>query len=117
MKTNSFIWQLMGDLIEEDPLDISFFYEHSMDLIKDAAIEKNIYFDNQNFGKDKFNSYTIEHFNNKEKRNLYVFCSALTDEEIFNYLDYVWSHKFGENLNKNILSKEIQFLKDKGIIL
>ncbi|KFF24776.1 hypothetical protein [Chryseobacterium vrystaatense] len=121
MEDDKYIFQLLGNYIEEDPDDMENFYNDAMNLIRGAAADKNIEFDGYfrerwEISADTIFEFDEDYFENEDRRDLYVFLSALVDEEIFGYLHYVWHHVFHEDLKKAIVETKIFELKEKGII-
>jgi hypothetical protein len=101
----------------EDPEGV---YNDVMELIREEAIEKEIEYDGYYRSiweeeAENVMTFNKEYFENKERRDLYVFKAALDDKDIFQLLDYIWNLKNGENLSENILHREIYFLKEKGV--
>ncbi|WP_284464918.1 hypothetical protein [Chryseobacterium sp.] len=120
MEDSKHIFQLLGNYIEEDPEDLDSFYNDAMNLIRGAAADKNIEFDGYfrerwEISADTIFEFDEDYFEDEDRRDLYVFLSALVDEEIFNYLHYVWHHVFYKELSKEIIEQKIEELKEKGV--
>lgn len=95
-------------------------YNDVMELIREEAIEKKIEYDGYyriKWEEEAENVMTFdkEYFENKERRDLYVFKAALDDKEIFQLLHYIWNLVKGEDLQENILHREIYLLEEKGV--
>lgn len=120
MEDNKHIFQLLGNYIEEDPDNLDDFYDDAMNLIRGAAADKNIEFDGYfrerwEISADTIFEFDEEYFEDQDRRDLYVFLSALVDEEIFGYIHYVLHHVYNEDLTKQIVEKKIEELKEKGV--
>lgn len=120
METNDSVFHILANYIEANPNDMVNFYDDAMNLIRGAAADKNIEFDGYFREKWEISADTIfefdeDYFEDEDRRDLYVFLSALVDEEIFSYLHYVWHHVFHEELTKEIIENRIQELKEKGV--
>jgi hypothetical protein len=86
-----------------------------------AAADKNIEFDSYFRERWEISASTIfdfdeDYFEDKDRRDLYVFLSALVDKEIFAYLHYVWHIVFYEELSEEIIETRIRELKEKGSV-
>ncbi|MGU3376823.1 hypothetical protein [Chryseobacterium sp. M5A1_1a] len=120
MEDHKHILELLANYIEEDPEDLDSFYEDAMNLIRGAAADKNIEFNDYfrtrwEIAADTIFEFDEDYFEDEDRRDLYVCLSALVDEEIFNYLHYVWHHVYNEELTKEIVEKKIRKLKEKGV--
>ncbi|MEJ5105483.1 hypothetical protein [Chryseobacterium sp. MYb328] len=120
MEDSKYIFQLLANYIEEDPEDLDNFYDDAMNLIRGAAADKNIEFDGYFCERWEISADTIfefdeDYFEDEDRRDLYVFLSTLVDEEIFEYLHYVWHHVHNEELTKETIEYRIEELKEKGV--
>nr|WP_315026116.1 hypothetical protein [uncultured Chryseobacterium sp.] len=120
MEDSKHIFQLLGNYIEEDPDDLENFYDDAMNLIRGAAADKNISFDGYfrerwEISADTIFEFDEDYFEDPDRRDLYVFLSVLVDDEIFDYLDYVWHHVFHQELTKEIIELKIKELIEKGV--
>ncbi|WP_300685852.1 hypothetical protein [Chryseobacterium sp.] len=120
MEDSKRILQLLSNYIEEDPEDLNSFFDDAMNLIRGAAADKNIEFDGYfrerwEISADTIFEFDEEYFEDEDRRDLYVFLSSLVDNEIFDYLEYVWHHVFHEELTKEIIEIRIEELKEKGV--
>ncbi|MCQ9638583.1 hypothetical protein MP478_04210 [Chryseobacterium sp. WG14] len=120
MEDHRYIFQLLANYIEEDPDDLENFYDDAMNLIRGTAADKNIEFDGYfrkrwEISADTIFEFDEDYFEDPGRRDLYVFLSALVDDEIFGYLEYVWHHVFGEELSQIIIEYKISELKEKGV--
>ncbi|WP_185246609.1 hypothetical protein [Chryseobacterium bernardetii] len=120
MEDSKHIFQLLANYIEEDPDDLENFYDDAMNLIRGAAADKNIEFDGYfrerwEISADTIFEFDEDYFEDEDRRDLYVFLSALVDEEILSYLHYVWHHVYNEDLTKEIIESRIEELKEKGV--
>ncbi|MGK6342816.1 hypothetical protein ACMGDK_11290 [Chryseobacterium sp. DT-3] len=114
------IFEILENLAMDAPEDINDFYETSMGVIHSEAVERKIEFDGYFRTKWEIESNNVmtfdkEYFEDLQRKELYVFLAALIDEDIFEYLEYVWSLYKGEDLTENILHREIYLLKEKGV--
>lgn len=120
MEDRKHIFQLLANYIEEDPEDLDNFYDDSMNLIRGVAADKNIEFNGYfrerwEISADTIFEFDEDYFEDQDRRNLYVFLSALVDREIFEYLHYVWHHVHDEELTGVIIENRIEQLKEKGV--
>jgi len=118
MKANTF-W-LLGEYLADDADNISEFYKDAMELIRSEAIERNIVFDG--YFKDKWKieaenvmTFDSEYFEDSDRRDLYVFLSALVNQDIYDFLEYVWPFVFNEDISENSVHREIYKLQEKGV--
>ncbi|WP_073336954.1 hypothetical protein [Chryseobacterium carnipullorum] len=114
--TEQVIMNITMDMAE-DPEGV---YNDVMELIREEAIEKEIEYDGYyriKWEEEAENVMTFDkdYFENKDRRDLYIFKSALDDKEIFHLLHYIWNLAKGEDLNENILHREIYTLQEKGV--
>ena len=119
MEDHKHIFQLLSNYIEDDPDNMVGFYDDAMNLIRGAAADKNIEFDGYfkerwEISADTIIDFDEDYFEDEDRRDLYVFLSALVDEEIFAYLHYVWHHVFHQELTEDIVERRILELKEKG---
>ncbi|MGH1520516.1 hypothetical protein [Chryseobacterium sp. JK1] len=120
MEDSKHIFQLLANYIEDDPENLDDFYDDAMNLIRGAAADKNIEFDGYfrerwEISADTIFEFDEDYFEDEDRRDLYVFLSALVDEEVFSYLHYVWHHVKNEELSKTIIENRIEELKEKGV--
>lgn len=120
MEDSKNIFQLLGNYIEEDPNDMEDFYNDAMNLIRGAAADKNIEFDGYfrerwEISADTVFEFDEDYFEDEDRRDLYVFLSALIDEDVFAYLHYVWHHVYQVDLTEEIIHENIKKLKEKGV--
>lgn len=112
------LFDLSFQHILEDP---DYTYCDTMDLIRSCAIEKDIEFDGYFKQRWKDSADTIvnfdeEYFDDPERTELYVYLSALVDEEIFSFLKQVYLFYEQRNLTKEIVQDKIEyFTKIKGV--
>ncbi|SHH68494.1 hypothetical protein SAMN05421866_3470 [Chryseobacterium oranimense] len=114
------ILEILSNYLEADPEDLECFYDDSMELIRGAATHKNIEFDGYfrerwEISADTVFEFDEEYFENKDRRDLYVFLSALVDKDIYSYLEYAWPFTQNEKLTEVIIKDKIQQLKEKGV--
>lgn len=101
----------------EDPEGV---YNDVMEMIREEAIEKEIEYDGYYRIKweeeaENIMTFDKEYFENKDRRDLYVFKAALDDKEIFQLLHHIWNLAKREDLTENILHREIYNLEEKGV--
>ena len=112
---------------------IESFYDDAMDLVRSCAIEKNIEFDGYFQQRWKDSADTIinfdeEYFEDPDRRDLYVFLSAMVDDQIFSFVQKVFEffqdRSFDENgelipieqVTKEFVEDKIDYLtKEKGV--
>lgn len=105
--------------ILEDPNDN--IYAESMDLIRSCADEKGIEFDDYFKQRWKESADTIinfdeEYFDDPNRIELYVYLSAMVDDEIFNFLNQVYHFFEKKDITKKIIQDKIDYLtKVKGV--
>lgn len=114
------LFPILNIMAEEHAGELDEFFERSIGLIQYEAVQKNIEFDG--YFREKWEieaehpmTFDEEYFENENRSELYVYLTALVDKDIFNYLHYVWGIVNGEDLNENVLHREIYLLKEKGV--
>ena len=101
-------------------------HRDAMELIRDAAMQKNIEFDGYftegwKESADTIVNFDEDYFDDPDKRDLYVYLSAMVDDEIFGFVNQY--HRAIEqsgfdrvDLTKEELQKRIDHLtKEKGV--
>lgn len=116
----NFTISLFAEYLAESGDNIDQFYNSCMELIRAEAIEKNIQFDGYYREKWKIEAehvmtFDSEYFEDPERRNLYVFLSALVNQDIYEFLEYIWPLVFDEDISENFIHREIYLLKEKGV--
>ncbi|QDP86751.1 hypothetical protein FNJ88_14190 (plasmid) [Chryseobacterium sp. SNU WT5] len=117
--TNCELFDISFGHILEDPNDD--IYAESMDLIRSCADEKDIEFDGYfkqrwKDSADTIVSFDEEYFDDPDRTELYVFLSAMVDEEIFSFLNQVYFFYEHRDLTKEIVQDKIEYLtKIKGV--
>lgn len=117
--TNCELFDISFGHILEDPNDD--IYAESMDLIRSCADEKGIEFDG--YFKQRWKDYADaivnfdeEYFDDPDRTELYVYLSAMVDEEIFSFLNQVYHFFEKEDITKEIVQDKIEYLtKVKGV--
>ena len=100
--------------------------KESMELVHSCAVEKGIQFDGYftqrwKDAADTIVSFDEDYFDDPDKRDLYVYLSAMVDDEIFGFLNsvYMTFEYTGFDrppLTKEILEQKIHYLtKEKGV--
>ena len=116
--TNCELFDVSFGHILEDPDDI---YRDAMDLIRSCAIEKDIEFDGYfkqrwKDSADTIVSFDKEYFDDPDRTELYVFLSAMVDEEIFSFLNQVYYFYEHKDITKELVQDKIEYLtKIKGV--
>lgn len=115
------VLKLLADLRCESD-DPHYYFDESMNIFRMLGVEKDI--EVRGYYQSKFIeestkhpvSFNPEYFENKERRNLYVYYCALKDKEIFSYLALFWNFHAHEELSENVLHREIYLLEEKGVL-
>ncbi len=108
---------ILGDIGDKE----ANIYDDSMDLIRSCADEKNIEFDgyfSERWAEsaDTIINFDEEYFEDPDRRDLYVFLSAMVDEEIFAFLKKVFKLFDSNPITKEIIQEKIEYLtKVKGV--
>ncbi|WP_288435390.1 hypothetical protein [uncultured Chryseobacterium sp.] len=118
MKANT-IW-LLGEYLVDDGFGSKEFYNDAMELIRSEAIERDIQFDGYfrmkwEIEAENVMSFDSEYFEDVQRRDLYVFLSGLVNQDIYEFLEYIWPSIFDEDISENNLHREIYKLKEKGV--
>lgn len=98
-----------------------YIYNDSMNILRSCANEKKIEFDGyfQSRWEDSANTiinFDEDYFDDEDRRDLYVFLSALVDEEIFLNLKKIIRFTQQIEITKEFLNEKILFLtKTKGV--
>lgn len=96
-------------------------YGESMDLLRGCAVEKDIEFDGYYHQRwvdfaDTIVNFDEEYFDDPDRRDLYVYLSAMVDEEIFSFLNQVYFFYEHKDITKEIIQDKIDHLtKIKGV--
>ncbi len=111
---------LLGEYVADDPEDFESLYNDSMELIRGAAVEKNIEFDDYYLSRwktaaDNIVNFDEKYFSDNEKRDLYVFLSAQIDQDIYSYLEYIWHIIYSEKLTMKLIENKAKILIEKGV--
>lgn len=105
--------------ILEDPHDQ--IYNEAMDLVKSCADEKGIEFDGYFHQRwiesaDTVLNFDEEYFDDPDRIELYVYLSALVDEQIFGFLNQVYHFFEQKAITKEIIKDKVHYLsKIKGV--
>ena len=115
-----------GHILEDIGDNKEEIHRDTMELIRDAAVQKNIEFDGYFTERWKESADTIvnfdeDYFDDPDKRDLYVYLAAMVDDEIFGFVNQY--HRAIEqsgfdrvDLTKEELQKRIDHLtKEKGV--
>jgi hypothetical protein len=114
------IKNLLSEYAAENGENSDEFFSDAMELIRAEAIERNIQFDGYFRSKweveaENVMTFDSEYFEDPYKRNLYVYLSALVNQDIYEMLEYIWPFVNDEDLDENIIHREIYFLKELGV--
>ncbi|WP_419871074.1 hypothetical protein [Chryseobacterium sp. CT-SW4] len=120
MSLNEITMWLLGEYVADDPEDFESLYNDSMELIRGAAVEKNIEFDDYYLSRwktaaDNIVNFDEKYFSDNEKRDLYVFLSAQIDQDIYSYLEYIWHIIYSEKLTMKLIENKAKILIEKGV--
>ena len=105
--------------IMEDPKEEQ--YPQSMNLIRSCAVEKNLEFDGYFKTRWEESANTIinfdeDYFEDPDRTELYVFLSAASDDEIFDFLQIVYHQLYKIQLTAEMISEKIVVLTiGKGV--
>jgi len=116
----SHIISLLSEYAAESGDNTDQFFHNAMELIRAEAIEKGIQFDGYFRAKweleaENVMTFDSEYFEDPYKRNLYVYLSALVNQDIYEMLEYIWPFVNDEDLDENIIHREIYLLKEKDV--
>ena len=119
MTLNEMTMYLLGEYLIDSADNLEEFYNDSIELIRGTADEKEIEFDEYFRTRWKDSADTIVsfdelYFSDTDRRDLYVFLSAQVDDEIFEYLSYVWKIIHKEDLSTEILKEQVKKMINKG---
>lgn len=108
-----------GHILEDIGDDVDAIHKDTMELIRDEAIQRNIEFDGYFKQRWKDSADTIvnfdeEYFDEPDKRDLYVYLSALVDNDILNFLNQYYFFHNQKDISREYIEEQIQHLKDKG---
>lgn len=114
------IHELFREYLENEPLDISSYLNDCMDLLHGLAQEKGIEFDGYFQERWKDSADTIvdfdeDYFENRDRKNLYVFLSALYDDEVFEYLTIAYEIANLEAPTQEWVKLQVDGLVGKGV--
>jgi hypothetical protein len=95
-------------------------YENGIGVIQYFAVEKKIEFDGYFLRKWEIEaehpmSFNEEYFENENRNELFIFLAAEADIEIYECLEYLYSHTHAESLSKHLLYKKIYELREQGV--
>ncbi|MDF2931196.1 MAG: hypothetical protein K0R36_527 [Chryseobacterium sp.] len=111
---------LLYETAEEFAGEPTLLFENAIGLLQYAAVQKNIEFDGYFRTKweieaDHPMTFDDEYFENENRSELYVYLAAEADPEIYECLEYAYNLTHDEDLNENILHREIYTLQEKGV--
>lgn len=112
-KSNCELFDVCFSLILEDPRDQ--IYNEAMDLVRSCAIEKEIEFDgyfNQRWidSADTIVSFDEEYFDDLDRIELYVYLSALVDDQILGFLNKVYYFFEQKPITNEIIQDKVHYL-------
>ena len=102
-----------------DPLDSEGYLNDCMDLLHGFAQEKGIEFDGYfqerwEDAADTIVNFDEDYFENRDRKNLYVFLSALYDDEVFDYLQGAYAIAHLEAPTQEWVKLQVDGLIAKG---
>jgi len=111
--------KLILEYLENEPNSIEFFLNDCMDLLHGLAQEKKIEFDGYFQERWEDSAATIvdfdeDYFEDRCRKNLYVFLSALCDDEIFELLEFSYKTCDEKPLTKLDIEQEVRKLIKNG---
>jgi hypothetical protein len=103
-----------------DPLDSEGYLNDCMDLLHVFAQEKGIEFDGYfqerwEDAADTIVNFDEDYFENRDRKNLYVFLSALYDDEVFDYLQRAYAIAKLEAPTQEWVKLQVDDLISKGV--
>ena len=103
-----------------DPLDSEGYLNDCMDLLHGFAQEKGIEFDGYfqerwEDAADTIVNFDEDYFENRDRKNLYVFLSALYDDEVFDYLQSAYTIAKLEAPTQEWVKLQVDGLIAKGL--
>jgi hypothetical protein len=111
---------LLREIREKYEINPDQLYDHAVELLQYAAVQKNIEFDGYfrtkwEIEEDHPMTFGEEYFENENRSELYVYLAADANKEIYKCLEYAYNLTHKIKLSKKVLYQEIQSLKDRGI--
>lgn len=110
-----------GHILEDTGDNSEEIHREAMELIRDAAVKKNIEFDGYYKQRwidsaDTIVSFDEEYFEDPDKRDLYVYLSALVDEEILSFLNHYYFFLNQKDITRDYVQEQVDHLiKVKGV--
>lgn len=104
----------------DDPYDIQAYLDDAMDFIHGEAQIREHVFDGYFQEKWEESAATISEFNenyfeDRDRKNLYVYLSALWDPVIMGYLQDAYEVAHIQPLSEDDIQKKVTDLKEKGV--
>lgn len=114
------ILELFKEYLANEPGNVSSYLNDCMDLLHGFAQEKGIEFDGyfQERWEDSANTiidFDEDYFENRDRKNLYVFLSALYEDEVFEYLKSAYEIAKLEAPTKEFVKLQVDLLIAKGV--
>ena len=111
---------LFVEYFNNDPLDSEGYLNDCMDLLHGFAQEKGIEFDGYfqerwEDAADTIVNFDEDYFENRDRKNLYVFLSALYDVEVFDYLQSAYAIAKLEAPTQEWVKLQVDGLIAKGV--
>ena len=108
------------DYLANEPQNVSSYLNDCMDLLHGYAQEKGIEFDGYfqerwEVAADTIVNFDEDYFENRDRKNLYVFLSALYDDEVFDYLQNAYAIAKLEAPTKEWVKLQVDGLIAKGV--
>ena len=114
------ILELFKDYWANEPLEVTSYLNDCMDLLHGFAQEKGIEFDGYfqerwEDAADTIVNFDEDYFENRDRKNLYVFLSALYDDEVFDYLQGAYAIAHLEAPTQEWVKLQVDGLIAKGV--
>lgn len=114
------IQELFKEYLANESKDRSLYLNDCMDLLHGIAQEKGIEFDGYfqerwEDSADTIVDFDEDYFENRNRKNLYVFLSALYDDEVFGHLQQAYEIAKLEAPTKEWVKQQVDGLIGKGV--
>ena len=109
-----------SDYLANEPQNVSSYLNDCMDLLHGFAQEKGIEFDGYfqerwEDSADTIVNFDEDYFENRDRKNLYVFLCALYDDEVFDYLQSAYTIAKLEAPTQEWVKLQVDGLIAKGV--
>ena len=114
------ILELFKEYLANEPRNVSSYLNDCMDLLHGFAQEKGIEFDGYfqvrwEDSADTIVEFDEDYFENRDRKNLYVFLSVLYDDEVLEYLRNAYEIAKLETPTKEWVELQVDLLIAKGV--